>query len=101
VPQIWHSFQANVSETDELALALAAPLRSVLRFYKGRRDTNYGPNCPVLISGEQILPTDVVSRLSELIDHPVRPLPMPARVPPDIRHTTYLTCLGLVMRRTR
>lgn len=101
VPQIWHSFEADVSESDDLAPALAGPLRSVLRFYKGRRDTDYGPNCPVLISGEQILPTDVVARLSELVDHPVRPLPMPTRVPLDIRHTTYLTCLGLVMRRTR
>ena len=101
LPQVWHSFHADMARGDNLAADLAAPLRSMLRFYKGRRDTDYGPLCPVLISGEHVLPTHVVARLSELVDHPVQPLPMPARVPPDIRHTTYLACLGLVMRRTR
>jgi len=101
VPQVWHNFHADITQDDNVAAALAAPLRSVLRFYKSRRDTEYGPHCPVLITGEHVLPTHVVARLSELVDHPVQPLPMPARVPADIRHTTYLTCLGLVMRRTR
>jgi hypothetical protein len=31
----------------------------------------------------------------------VRELPIPARVPQDLRYATYLTCLGLTMRRTR
>jgi hypothetical protein len=100
VPQVWHSFRADASLGHDLAQALAAPLRSVLRFYKGRRDTDFA-SCPVLISGEQMLPSDVLARLAELIDHPVQPLPLPARVPPEIRHTTYLTCLGLLMKRTR
>jgi hypothetical protein len=101
VPQVWHSFRADASLGDDLVPALAAPLRSVLKFYKSRRGTNFGSQCPVLISGEQMLSTDVVAKLAELVDHPVQPLPMPARVPPEIRHTTYLTCLGLLMRRTR
>jgi hypothetical protein len=36
-----------------------------------------------------------------MLEHPVRELPIPARVPHDIRYTTYLTCLGLLMRRAR
>jgi len=101
VPQVWHSFRADASFGDDLAAALAAPLRSVLKFYKRRPSTGFGSHCPILISGEQMLSSDVVAELAELIDHPVRPLPMPARVAPEIRHTTYLTCLGLLMRRSR
>jgi hypothetical protein len=101
VPQVWHSFRADASLGDDLVPALAAPLRSVLKFYKRRRDTDFGSQCPVLISGEQMLSTDVVAKLAELIGHPVQALPVPVRVPPEIRHSTYLTCIGLLMRRTR
>ena len=101
VPQVWHSFRADASLGDDLVPALAAPLRTVLKFYKRRRDTDFGSQCPVLISGEQMLPTHVVAKLAELVGHPVQALPVPARVPPEIRHTTYLTCIGLLMRRTR
>jgi hypothetical protein len=73
----------------------------VIKFYKRRRDSSFGSQSPILICGEQVLPPQVVSRLSELIDHPVQALEMPARVPPQIRLSTYLTCLGLIMRRTR
>ena len=100
LPQLWHSLQLHVTMGDDPAPALAAPLRSVLRFYKRRRDTEFGSRSPVLISGEQVMPAMVAARLSELVDHPVEVLPVPGRVPPEIRHTTYLTCLGLIMRRT-
>jgi hypothetical protein len=43
----------------------------------------------------------VVASLSEMLEHPVLELPIPARIPPELRYTTYLTCLGLIMRRTR
>jgi hypothetical protein len=101
VPQVWHSFAADASLGDDLASALAGPLRSMFRFYKRRRDTEFGPAAPVLIAGEQMLPSQVVARLSDLLEHPVMELPIPARVPHDIRYTTYLTCLGLLMRRAR
>jgi hypothetical protein len=38
--------------------------------------------------------------LSQQLEHPVLPLPVPARVPQEIRFATYLTCLGLLMRRS-
>jgi hypothetical protein len=101
VPQVWHCFHADASAGDDLAPALAGPLRSVFRFYKRRRDTEFGSASPVFIAGDQMLPTQTVATLSEMIEHPVAELPMPARIPPELRYSTYLTCLGLIMRRTR
>jgi hypothetical protein len=100
VPQVWHSFRADGGD-DDLANILAGPLRSVLKFYKRRPNMGFGSHSPILVSGEQTIPTDVAARLGELVDQPVRSLDMPPRVPAEIRHTTYLTCLGLLMRRTR
>ena len=101
VPQVWHCFNADASLGDGIVTALAAPLRNVLRFYKQRRDTEFEAASPVFIAGDQMLPTHVVARLSEMIEHPVLGLPIPIRIPPELRYTTYLTCLGLIMRRTR
>jgi len=99
VPQLWHSFDLKVPLSEDVAPALATPLRSVVRFYRRRRDSTFGPTSPILISAEQVLPVQVINRLAELIEQPVMALPAPARVPPHVRHSTYLTCLGLIMRR--
>ena len=102
VPQVWHCFHADASFGDDLAPALAGPLRSVLRFFKRRRhDSGFGSASPVFIAGLQMLPMQVVARLSEAIEHPVLELPIPVRTPPELRYTTYLTCLGLIARRTQ
>lgn len=100
IPQVWHSFRVDVEVGDDIVPALAGPLRTVLRFYKRRRDTDFDPTAPILIAGEQVLSTRATSSLSQQLEHPVVPLPVPARVPPDVRYTTYLTCLGLLMRRS-
>jgi hypothetical protein len=97
LPQVWHSLTFKAG-TDMVA-PLASAMRSVIRFYRRRRDGEFGSRSPVLIAGEQLLPSEVVTRLSEQLGQPVFPLPLPARVPPDVRHATYLTCLGLIMRR--
>ena len=101
VPQVWHCFHADATLGTDLAPALAGPLRSVMRFNKRRPDTEFRSDSPVFIAGEQMLPTQVGTRLSEMIEHPVLELPTPVRVPPDFRYATYLTCLGLIMRRSR
>jgi hypothetical protein len=101
VPQLWHCFHADASLGDDLGPALAGPLRSVLRFYKRRRDTEFLAASPVFIAGEQMLPTRVVAMLADTLEQPVLELPMPGRIPPDLRYPTYLACLGLIMRRTR
>jgi hypothetical protein len=101
VPQVWHIVTADGPPGDDIAPALAAPLLSVLKFHKRRRDSEFGPDSPVFIAGEEMLPTHVLATLTSLIDQPVLGLPIPARIPPDLRYNTYLTCLGLIMRRTR
>ena len=99
VPQVWHSFQLNGAGGDDIGPSLSAPLRTVLRFYERRRDTEFEPAAPILIAGEQMLSSRATTALNHQLEHPVAPLPIPARVPPDLRFTTYLTCLGLLMRR--
>jgi hypothetical protein len=101
VPQVWHSFHADANLGDDLVRALAGPLRSVLTFYKRRRDIEFGSGSPILIAGEQMLPAQLVARLSETIEQPVLELPMPARIPLGLRYAAYMSCLGLIMRRTR
>lgn len=100
VPQIWNSFELKVPLGDEAVPALAAPLRSVLRFYSRQGESGFGAESPVLISGEQVLPSDLLTRLASLVEQPVAMMPPLARVPPHVRHTTYMACLGLIMRRS-
>ena len=100
VPQVWHSFQVNVAAGEDVGPALAGPLRTVLRFYERRRDTEFDPAAPILIAGEQVLSARATSALNREFAHPVVALPLPARVPSEVRFTNYLTCLGLLMRRT-
>lgn len=101
VPQVWHSHKLDAPAGDDIGPMLAGPLRSVLRFYRRSRGTEYRSSAPILISSEQGLSAQATSRLAQLLEHPVAPLPIPRRVPPEIRHATYLTCLGLIMRRSR
>jgi hypothetical protein len=100
VPQVWHTFELNGAVGDDIGPALAGPLRTVLRFYERRRDTEFEPTAPILIAGEQVLSSRATAALNQQLEHPVAPLSIPARVPPEIRFTTYLTCLGLLMRRS-
>lgn len=100
VPQLWSSFRPNVAAGADVSPALVSPLKSMLRYYKRRRTGRFERASPVLISGEQPLPSYSVARLQEALDHPVTHMPLPPRVPADIRHATFLTCLGLMMRRT-
>jgi hypothetical protein len=99
VPQVWHSFRLDVASGNDFGPSLAGPLGTVLRFYERRRDTAFAPSAPIFIAGEQALASRATALLSEQLDHPVAHLPIPARVPADIRYTTYLACLGLLMRR--
>ncbi len=99
IPQVWHSFRLDVPAGDDIGPSLAGPLRTVLSFYERRRDTDFPASAPILVAGEQSLSSRATAALSQLLDHPVAPLPVPARVPAEIRFTTYLTCLGLLMRR--
>jgi len=100
LPQVWHSFRIEVAPGDDLGPILATPLRSVLRFYQRRKDSGFGDKSPILISGEQVVPSNVLSNLAAALEHPVEALLVPSRVPQEVRHATYLACLGLIMRRS-
>lgn len=99
VPRHWHSFNLSASQGGDLPQALAGPLRSVIRFHRRNRTSTFGPDAPVLISTEQALPPQVVLGLQDMLGQPARMLSAPSRVPPNVRYATYMTCLGLIMRR--
>ena len=99
VPQVWHSFRPDVAAGGDFGPALVDPLLSVLRFYKRRRDNQFDGSAPIFVAGEQVLADRATAVLSRQVEHPVAHLPIPARVPLEIRYTTYLACLGLLMRR--
>jgi hypothetical protein len=99
VPQVWHSFTLDVAAGADFGPPLAGPLGTVLRFYERRRDTAFSPSAPIFVAGEQALASRATAVLTQLLEHPVTHLPIPARVPADMRYTTYLACLGLLMRR--
>jgi hypothetical protein len=100
VPQVWHSFTFKDPVADAGASVLGPPLRSVLRFYQRHSNGDFGRGAPVFVSIEQSLPPQTLTELSALIGQPVVLLPVPARVPPNVRPSTYLACLGLLMRRS-
>jgi hypothetical protein len=99
LPQLWHSIELEAPGGEDISASLAPELRTVMRFSSRRRDFQFGPQSPILISGDQMPSSQVLANLSRLLEHPVEALPSPARVP-DIRYGAYLTCLGLLMRRS-
>ena len=96
-PQLWHEQALPAPLSDDLASLLIEPLRAVLRHQKRRLGSRPG-DLPVLISSDQPLSPVVMAGLAKELGRPVEALPSPPRVP-DIRYATYLTCLGLLMRR--
>jgi len=100
MPRVWHAFEPKTPIGPDVASSLAAPLRSMLRFYRRRGSGSFGGRYPILIGGEHMLPHETLAKVAELVGQPVVPMPAPARVDPSVRHGTFLACLGLMMRRT-
>lgn len=97
IPLAAHSF--TVESGADLALALSNGLKPVLAFHRRSGASGFGPDSPILVRSDQVLPTLLTGRLEQLCGHPVDPLPRPPRVDADVRYGPYLTCIGLVMRR--
>lgn len=97
VPRVWHTFK--IESSGDVAASLATGLKPVLGFYKQSGSATFGQDSPVLIRADQQLPSQVITRLQQLTGHPVGPLPQPHRTQPEVRFTSFLTCIGLVMRR--
>ena len=101
LPRVWHGFKLQPAPKNDLAASIAVGLRPVLQFYERRpaASGSFGPDSPILLRSDQVLPDQIMKRLARLTGHPVEPIPQPARVPAEVRHETYLTCIGLIMRR--
>ena len=98
IPQVWHGVERRADSTIDLA-SLDAPLRELLRYYRSRHDGAFPAVAPVLVSGEQEVQDGEMAALSHATGHPVAVLPAPARIPSHVRHSSYLACIGLMMRR--
>jgi hypothetical protein len=98
VPRIWHTIK--LESGGDLALAVATGLKPVLGFHRRSGGAGFGPDSPILVRSDQALPSLLTTRLDQLTGHPVNPLSQPPRVDPDVRYGPFLTCLGLVMRRS-
>lgn len=100
VPQLWHSFNVDDAASSTSALALGVALRTVLRYFRRATGGQSLDDIPIFISTEQDLPQTALDEVTARVGQPVRPLPVPERVAPNVRHSTYLACLGLLMRRS-
>jgi len=98
VPRIAHAFK--VESGGDLALAVANGLRPVLGFQRRSGATGFGPTSPVVVRSDHPLPSILTARIEQLTGHQVNPLAEPQRIDPDIRYGPFLTCLGLVVRRS-
>ena len=99
VPELWHSFEVSAPLAEDIVDEVVAPLRQVLRYFSGRRDGRLQRSAPILLSSDQVVSGRMMLSLAQALGHRVEPLPIPRRVPEEVRHGTYLTCLGLLMRR--
>jgi len=97
VPRVSHVF--TIGSGGDLPTELAAGLRPVLTFYRQSTGAEFPAESPILVRADQMLPTLMATRLEGMTGHPVRPLPQPPRVLPEVRFVPFLTCIGLVMRR--
>ncbi len=100
LPRLWHSFRVDLQAADEVPRKVASAIRAALTFYERQPGGNsFSPEAPVLVSGGQSLPPLSAAVVETLVGHPIRALPPPPRVPPEIEHGAFLACLGLIMRR--
>jgi hypothetical protein len=98
IPQLRRSFEVSTPGED-IGAAIVGPVRQALRFYSQRSRATFEREAPILIAGQQVLSSQALANLSQLLDRPVEALPPPPRVPHEVRHVTYLSCLGMLMRR--
>jgi hypothetical protein len=98
IPRVWHTFK--VESGGDLALSVTNGLKPLLEFHRRMAGSGFGPDSPILVRTDQALPSLLTGRLEQLTGRQVLPLPQPRRVDPDIRFGPFLTCLGLIMRRS-
>jgi len=98
VPRVWHAFNA---ETDrDLARSIFDALRPVLGLSRRSGGAGFGPSSPIVVRADPPLVSGVATRLEELTGRGVLAVDPPPRVDPAVRYVPYLTCLGLILRRS-
>ncbi len=97
IPRVRHTF--TLDATADIAAALAGELKPVLSFYRGAGNTRFSSEAPILVRADQPQPREVTRRLQQATGHPVDVVPRLQRIDPQIDHSSYLTCIGLGMRR--
>ena len=98
VPRVWHAF--NAAMNGDLPRSLLEALQPVLGFSRRSGGAGFGPGSPILVRADPPVASGVATRLEELTGRSVLPVEPPPRVDPAVRFVPYLTCLGLMLRRS-
>ncbi|TMD80977.1 MAG: hypothetical protein E6I77_00610 [Chloroflexi bacterium] len=89
------------AETDrDLARSIFDALRPVLGLSRRSGGAGFGPSSPIVVRADPPLVSGVATRLEELTGRGVLAVDPPPRVDPAVRYVPYLTCLGLILRRS-
>lgn len=100
LPRLWHSFKVDPENSENAYGRVASGLRTVLGYYKRQPGgTEFGPEVPILVTSEEVLPPRNRDAVETLVGHPIREMPTPSRVDSEIPYGTYMACVGLLMRR--
>ena len=98
VPRVWHAFSAAMD--GDLPRSIFEALQPVLGFSRRAGGAGFGPGSPILVRADPPVTSGVVTRLEELTGRSVLPVEPPPRIDPAVRFVPYLTCLGLMLRRS-
>jgi hypothetical protein len=98
VPRVWHAF--NAAMDGDLARSILQALKPVLGFSRRSGGAGFGPGSPIVVRADPPVASGVATRLEELSGRSVLPVEPPPRVDPVVRFVPYLTCLGLMLRRS-
>jgi len=98
VPRVWHAF--NADSNGDLARSTFQALKPVLGFSGRYGRTGFGPSSPIVVRADPSLASGVATQLEELSARSVLGVEPPPRIDPAVRFVPYLTCLGLILRRS-
>jgi hypothetical protein len=100
LPRLWHTFRADPHAPGEVTASLTTAVHAALGYYRRQPEgSGFSTSAPILISTDNGFPSRIAAGLESAVGHPVAPVPAPPRVPPEIRHGSFMACLGLIMRR--
>jgi hypothetical protein len=98
VPRVWHTFNAAMDA--DVARSIHAALKPVLGLSRRSGSAGFGPESPIVVRADPPVASGVATRLEEVSGRSVVSVQPPPRVDPDVRFVPYLTCLGLMLRRS-